>query len=62
MKTKRILLATGITLTALLILQLIRRKKLEKKLTVVSEEGYETAEDILFPRKEYLRPRRRTEG
>jgi hypothetical protein len=62
MKTKRILLAAGITLTALLILQLIRRKKMEKKLTVVSEEGYETAEDILFPRKGYLRPRRRTEG
>jgi len=58
MKTKKILIVAGITLTALLILQLIRRKKVEKRLTVVAEEGYETAEDILFPRRKFLKQRK----
>jgi hypothetical protein len=55
MKTKKILIATGFTLTAILIIQLIKRKKAEKRLTVVAEEGYETAEDILFPKRKFLR-------
>ena len=55
MKTKKILIAAGITLTAILIYQMIKRKKAEKRLTVVAEEGYETAEDILFPKKKFLR-------
>jgi hypothetical protein len=59
MKTKKILIVAGITLTALLILQLVvRRKKLEKRLTVVAEEGYETAEDILFPKRTFLKQRK----
>jgi hypothetical protein len=56
MKTKKILIIAGITLTALLIFRVIKRKKDEKKrLTVVAEEGYETAEDILFPRRKFVR-------
>jgi hypothetical protein len=35
---------------------MIKRKKAEKKrLTVVAEEGYETAEDILFPKRKFMR-------
>ena len=55
MKTKKILLAAGLTLTAILSFRRIKRKKTKKMLTVVAEEGYETAEDILFPRKKFLR-------
>jgi hypothetical protein len=53
MNKKKILLAVGVTLTALLILQMLRKKKSEKRLTVVAEEGYETAEDILFPKRKF---------
>jgi hypothetical protein len=53
MKKKKVLIAVGITLTALLILQMIRKKKSEKRLNVVAEEGYETAEDILFPKRKF---------
>jgi hypothetical protein len=55
MKTKKILIAAGLTFTAILIIQLIRSKKTKKRLTVVADEGYETAEDILFPKRKFLR-------
>jgi hypothetical protein len=55
MKTRKILIAAGVTITAILIIQLIKRKKAAKRLTVVAEEGYETAEDILFPKRKFLR-------
>jgi len=55
MKTKKILIAVGITLAAILIIRQIKRKKTKKRLTVVADEGYETAEDILFPKKKFLR-------
>jgi hypothetical protein len=56
MKTKKILLVAGVTLTAVIVLYSVRRKKFrKKKLHVVAEEGYETAEDILFPKKKFLR-------
>jgi hypothetical protein len=59
MKTKKILFAVSITLSALLIVQIIKRRKaekrLQKRLRVVAEEGYETAEDILFPRRKIYR-------
>jgi hypothetical protein len=55
MKTKKILIAAGLTLTAILIIQLIKSKKTKKRLTVVADEGYETAEDILFPKRKFLR-------
>ena len=55
MKTKKILITAGITLAVLLIIQMVRRKKIEKRLNIVAEEGYETAEDILFPKGKHLR-------
>jgi hypothetical protein len=55
MKTKKILLAAGLTITAILIIHLVKRKKTAKRQTVVAEEGYETAEDILFPKRKFLR-------
>jgi hypothetical protein len=55
MKTKNILIVAGVTLTAILIIQLIKSKKTKKRLTVVADEGYETAEDILFPKRKFLR-------
>ena len=55
MKTKKILIAASLTLTAILIIQLIKSKKTKKRLNVVADEGYETAEDILFPKKKFLR-------
>jgi hypothetical protein len=55
MKTKKILIAASITLTAILIIRLIKSKKAKKRLTVVADEGYETAEDILFPKRKFLR-------
>jgi hypothetical protein len=56
MKTKKIMFVAGITITAFLIFRIIKRKKAEKrKLRVVAEEGYETAEDILFPKRRFLR-------
>ncbi len=55
-KTKLILIAAGLTLTAVLIYRISKKKKVSKiKRTVVSDEGYETAEDILFPRKKFMR-------
>ena len=54
-KTKLILIAAGLTLTAVLIYRISKKKKVSKiKRTVVSDEGYETAEDILFPRKKFM--------
>jgi hypothetical protein len=56
MKTKKILITAGIALTALLVIQMLKSKKAEKRrLSVVAEEGYETAEDILFPKKKFIR-------
>jgi hypothetical protein len=59
MKTKKILFAVSITLSALLFVQIIKRRKaekrLQKRLRVVAEEGYETAEDILFPKRKVQR-------
>jgi hypothetical protein len=56
MKTKKILIVAGVTLGALLIIRMFQRKKATKKrLSVVAEEGYETAEDILFPKKRFTR-------
>jgi hypothetical protein len=55
-KSRKILIATGLTLTVILIYRMVKKKKARKrKLTVVSDEGYETAEDILFPKKRFIR-------
>jgi len=56
MKTKKILIVTGIAITAIFLIQILKNKKAEKKrLSVVAEEGYETAEDILFPKRKFMR-------
>jgi hypothetical protein len=55
MKTRKILIAAGITLTAILVIEMIKRKKEEKRQSVVADEGYETAEDILFPKRKFIR-------
>jgi hypothetical protein len=55
-KSRKILIAAGLTLTVILIYRMVKKKKDKKrKLTVVSDEGYETAEDILFPKKKFMR-------
>ena len=49
-------MAAGLTIAAILIIQMVvKKKKTAKRLTVVAEEGYETAEDILFPKRKFLR-------
>ena len=55
MKTKKILIAAGVTLMTILIIRMVKSKKTKKRLTVVADEGYETAEDILFPKRKFLR-------
>ena len=55
MKTRKILFLAGLTLTTILIIELIKRKKTEKKQALIAEEGYETAGDILFPERKFLR-------
>lgn len=55
MKTKKILLVAGVTITAIVAFQLLKQKKTRKRLAVVAEEGYETAEDILFPKRRTLK-------
>jgi hypothetical protein len=55
-KSRKILITAGLTLTVILIYRLVKKKKAHKrKLSVVSDEGYETAEDILFPKKRFMR-------
>jgi hypothetical protein len=55
-KSRKIVVVAGLALTVILIYQMVKRKKANrKKLSVVSDEGYETAEDILFPRKKFMR-------
>ena len=50
------MISAGITITALLIIQyMIEKKKKEKKRIHISNEGYETAEDILYPGRKYAR-------
>jgi hypothetical protein len=57
MKTKKLLFVASATLATLLLVQIIKRRKaesrLERRLVAVADEGYETAEDILFPRKKF---------
>jgi hypothetical protein len=55
MRTKKILFFAGFAIAALVAFSLIRQKKVKKRTAVISEEGYETAEDILFPKRRSLR-------
>jgi len=53
-KTRKIWMVAGVVLGSLVILSMIKRKKAKKRRrTTVAEEGYETAEDILFPRRKF---------
>lgn len=56
MKSRKVLIGIGIGLTALAVIQFIRtRKKKERKRVHIANEGYETAEDILYPRRGSLK-------
>jgi predicted small secreted protein len=56
MKSRKVLIGIGIGLTALVIIHYARtRKKREKKRIHIANEGYETAEDILYPRRRNLK-------
>lgn len=56
MKSRKVLIGIGIGLTALVVIQFIRtRKKKERKRVHIANEGYETAEDILYPRRGSLK-------
>jgi hypothetical protein len=55
-KSRKIVIIAGLALTAVLIYKLAKRKKANsRKLSIVSDEGYETAEDILFPKRKFIR-------
>ncbi|HEY4155577.1 MAG TPA: hypothetical protein VGM24_09115 [Puia sp.] len=56
MKSRKLLIGAGIAITAVLIIQLVRtRKKREKKRIHIANEGYEMAEDILYPKRKSLK-------
>ncbi len=48
-------MVAGIAVTTVLIVHYVRTKrKKERKRIHIANEGYETAEDILYPRRGYL--------
>ncbi len=56
MKSRNLLIGIGIGLTALVVIRFVRtREKREKKRVHIANEGYETAEDILYPRRGILK-------
>jgi predicted small secreted protein len=56
MKSRKVLIGIGLTLTAVVIVHYVRtRKKREKKRTHIANEGYETAEDILYPKRSSMK-------
>jgi hypothetical protein len=56
MKSRKVLIGLGIAITAVVVIQYIRtRKKTAKKRIHIANEGYETAEDILYPKRKYLK-------
>ena len=59
MKTKKILIGAGILVTVVVVYRVFSRRRRRKKIKVrIADEGYETAEDILFHRRGLLRPGR----
>jgi len=56
-KTSRILLGVGIAAVAGFIIYAVRRYQTNQRYAKVSDEGYETAHDILFPTKKHKRKR-----
>ncbi len=56
MKSRNLLIGIGIGLTALVVIRFVRtREKREKKRVHIANEGYETAEDILYPKRGILK-------
>lgn len=56
MKSRKLLIGAGIAITAILVIQFIRTKrKREKRRIHISNEGYELAEDILYPKRKYMK-------
>jgi hypothetical protein len=60
MKSRKLLISIGVAATAavttVLVIQYVRtRKKREKKRIHISNEGYELAEDILYPKRKSLK-------
>jgi len=55
-RTRKIWITAGILLGGMVVLSLVKRKKTKKKRRIsIADEGYETAEDVLFPKKKLLR-------
>ena len=50
-KNERIILGVAALAATAFLIYTVRRKNARKRLTVVSDEGYETAHDVLFPNK-----------
>jgi hypothetical protein len=56
MKSRKVLIGLGLTLTAIVVIHYIRtRKKTIRKRSRIADEGYETAEDVLYPKGKSLR-------
>lgn len=51
MKTYKIALSIASTIAVGLLIYKLRKTSFEKKLTNISDAGYETAFDILYPQK-----------
>ncbi|MDP9230646.1 MAG: hypothetical protein M3O67_08245 [Bacteroidota bacterium] len=49
--TKKIIAGIGLVSVGGLIIYLVRRHKTNRMLEQIAEHGYETAHDILFPKK-----------
>ncbi len=55
MKSSKVLVGIGITLAAIVVIHYIRTRKItEKKRIHIANEGYETAEDVLYPNRKTL--------
>jgi hypothetical protein len=52
MKSYKLVVAVASTIAVAMIICIIKKNKIEKKLTIISDAGYETAHDILFPLKD----------
>jgi HD superfamily phosphohydrolase YqeK len=48
-KTNKIIVGVAAVAIAALLIDITRKHKREKVLRIASEEGYETAQDVLFP-------------
>ncbi len=56
-KTNKLLIGVGIAALAGFIIYAMRRNQSNSRLARISDEGYETAHDILFPPKKHKKRR-----